>query len=190
VTSDSSPPRDITELLLAWNGGDEDALEELVPKVYAELHRIAEHAFRSERRGHTLQSTVLVHETYLRLIDQNRVEWKNRAHFYGIASRLMRRILVDHARARGAAKRGYGRRIELDEALLALDARNIDLIDLDGALDRLADLDPRQAQIVELRFFGGLTIEETSHITELSPATVKREWSVARAWLHAELHES
>jgi len=178
---------EVTELLLAWRQGDDGALDQLIPRVYSELHRIAEHAFRTERTDHTLQCTALVHEAFLRLIDQQRVEWKNRAHFFGIASRVMRRILVDHARARGAAKRGYGHRLELEDAFLATAAREVDLLALDHALENLGEIDPRQARIVELRYFGGLTIEETAHVVDVSVATVKREWKFARAWLHRKL---
>ena len=177
----------ITRLLLDWSDGDRDALDELTPIVYRELRRLAQSTFRGERHDHTLQATALVHETYLRLIDQRRVQWKSRAHFFAIAARLMRRILVDHARSHQASKRGGGHRLELSEAQALSRERDVDLIALDQALERLARFDPRQSRLVELRFFGGLTIEETAVVIDLSPATVKREWDTAKAWLYGQL---
>jgi len=177
----------VTQLLLQWNGGDEAALDQLLPLVYDELRLLAEHYFRAERGSHTLQSTVLVHETYFKLIDQSRVQWQNRAHFFGVASRLMRRILVDHARSHRAAKRGYGHRLTLVDALATSAPRGVDLIALDDALAELAKLDPRQSRVVELRFFGGLTIRETAEVLSISVATVKREWGMAKAWLFGRL---
>jgi RNA polymerase sigma factor (TIGR02999 family) len=176
-------------LLLAWSAGDRDALEDLVPVVYGELHRIAARYLRHERADHTLQPTALVHEAYVKLIDQRRARWQNRAQFFGVAAQLMRRILVDHARAHVAAKRGSGvPPVTLIDAAGASPARGIDVIALDEALRRLTHLYPEQGRLVELRFFGGLTIEETGEAMGLSPATVKRQWAVARAWLLNDLN--
>jgi RNA polymerase sigma factor (TIGR02999 family) len=182
-------PSDVTALLLAWRGGDHSVGEQLLPAIYAELHRQAERAMRREASEHTLQPTALVHEAYLRLIDQSRVEWRNRSHFFGVAAQVMRRILVDHARGRLAAKRGGDvQRLTLSDAEAPASADDgVDVLALHEALESLAKLDPRQARIVELRYFTGLTIEETAEALEMSPATVKREWSVARAWLRREL---
>jgi RNA polymerase sigma factor (TIGR02999 family) len=178
----------VTTLLRAWSRGDEAAREQLVPMVYAELRRRAASYLRRERQGHTLEPTALVHEVYLRLIDQRQVAWQNRAHFFGIASQMMRRILVDHARAQKAQKRGgENLRVELDESSAGVVARDVDLEALDDALQELQRLDERQCRIVELRYFGGLSIEETAEVTRLSSATVKREWTLARAWLHRRL---
>jgi RNA polymerase sigma factor (TIGR02999 family) len=183
-----SEPGPVTSLLRAWSRGDEVAREQLVPLVYAELRRRAAGYLRRERQGHTLDPTALVHEVYLRLVDQRAVEWQNRAHFFGIASQMMRRILVDHARSQKAQKRGGdGVRVELDEAVAGGAARDLDLEALDAALDELEQLDGRQSRIVELRYFGGLSIEETAEVLKLSPATVKRDWTLARAWLHRRL---
>jgi RNA polymerase sigma factor (TIGR02999 family) len=180
---------DVTELLGEWDNRSPQVEELLFPLVYDELRKIARAHLRRERSDHTLQPTALVNEAYLRLVDQDRVEWKGRAHFFGIASQMMRRILVDHARKRNAARRGAGAaRVTLDEGLVAGERRSIDLVALDGALDRLAEVDPDQGRLVELRFFGGLTIDETSAVMGVSPATVKREWATARAWLYRELH--
>jgi RNA polymerase sigma factor (TIGR02999 family) len=168
-----------------WRDGDHEALEELMPLVYDELRRLAGHYLRQERNDHTLQSTALVHEAYLRLAGQNPPQWQNRAHFFGIAAHLMRQILVEHARGRGAAKRGGGAfRVTLTEAIAAPDQLDIDVVELDKALTSLAELDQQQSKIVELRFFGGLTIEDTSEVLGISPATVKRDWTIARAWLY------
>lgn len=185
----SHPQSNVTELLLDWNRGNEEALDELMPLVYAELHRLAASYLKRERRGHTLQATALVNEAYMLLVDQTRVEWQNRAHFLGIAARLMRRILVDHARRRRADKRGGGaRRVTLDETLLADgEGHDLDLVALDGALRELAETDERLGRLVELRYFGGLTIDETAEVLEVSPATVKRDWVTARAWLYRAL---
>jgi RNA polymerase sigma-70 factor (ECF subfamily) len=177
----------VTQLLLAWSSGDREALDELTPLVYDELRRLAGAYLRRERRGHTLQTSALVHEAFLRMIDQ-RVAWQNRAHFFGIAAKLMRRILVDYARSKDASKRGGGEiHLAIDEALDEAEAQDADLIALDDALTSLAAFDPRQSRIVELRYFGGLTIEETAEAIGVSPATVEREWSLARAWLRREL---
>jgi len=178
----------VTELLVRWRDGDREALDTLMPLVYAELRRLAQHYLRRERSDHTLQSTALVHEAYLRLAGQNPPQWQNRAHFFGIAANIMRQILVEHARAQNAAKRGGGAcKITLDAALDSQQKANVDVISLDGALDRLSELDPQQSRIVELRFFAGLTIEDTAEVIGVSPATVKRDWTSARAWLHREI---
>jgi len=178
----------ITDLLLAWGEGDPDALDRLMPLVYADLRRIARAHLAHEPAGNSLQATGLVNEAYLRLVNQNRVQWQNRAHFFALAARLMRRIVVDHARARRAQKRGGGAgALPLEGVADPHAARDARLLDLDTALDRLAEQDPRASQIVELRHFGGLSIEEAAETLDLSPATVKREWSVARAWLQREL---
>jgi len=173
---------DVTQLLHRWTGGDQRALNDLLPVVYDEMRRLARSYLNRERAGHTLQSTALVHEAYLKLVDQN-VSWQNRAHFFGIAAQVMRRILVDHARARNAAKRGDGLRITFDERMAISDARDLDVLALDRALHDLAQLDEQQGRIVELRFFAGLSIEETAEVLTISPATVKRDWSMAKAWL-------
>ncbi len=179
---------DVTRLLVRWSEGDKGALEELMPLVYNELRRLANYYLQRERKDHTLQSTALVHEAFLRLIDQRDVRWQNRAHFFGVASQMIRRILVDHARAHQTAKRGGGAyTLALDDALGAEQKRDLDLVALDDALNGLANLDPQQARIVELRFFTGLTIEETAEVVGISPATVKRDWNTAKAWLFREL---
>jgi len=182
-------PRNITQLLVAWNGGDKAALDQLIPIVYEELRRQASRYLRQERPGHTLQTTALIHEAYLRLVDQKSVQWQNRAQFFGIAAQLMRRILVDHARTKHRAKRGGSAvRISLSDATAATQDANLDLVELDQALNRLAEIDPQQSKIVELRFFSGLNVEETAAALNISPATVKRDWSVAKAWLHREIY--
>jgi len=180
----STPPiADVTQLLDRWTGGDQQALNDLLPVVYEELRRLAGSYLNRERSGHTLQSTALVHEAYLRLVDQE-VTWQNRAHFFGIAAQVMRRILVDHARARNAAKRGDGLRITFDERVMAIsEDRDFDVLVLDRALNELSHLDQQQGKIVELRFFAGLSIEETAEALNISTATVKRDWAMARAWL-------
>ena len=179
---------DVTRLLIEWTGGSQHAMEELLPLVYDELRRLAGSYLRRERSDHTLQSTALVHEAYLRMVDQRNVTWQGRAHFFGIAAQMMRRILVDHARGRDAAKRGLGAcKITLDEGLLAPAERDINLVALDQALEMLAKLDPKQARIVELRFFAGLSIEDAAEILKISPATVKREWAMAKAFLTRQM---
>jgi len=184
----STSPHAVTQLLVDWGNGDGQALEKLTPLVYQELKRLAARYLRRERREHTLQSTALVHEAWLRLIDQNHVHWQNRAQFFGIAGEMIRRILIDHARNRQAAKRGDGAiKLSLDEALGAPDRRDFDLVALDDALEDLTKLDPKQGKLVELRFFAGLSIEESAEVLCVSPATVKREWAVAKAWLYREL---
>jgi len=186
----SSPPGDVTRLLVAWSKGDRDALEELIPVVYGELRRIAGRYLRHERPDHTLQPTVLVHEAYLKLVDQDRARWQNRAQFFGVAAQLMRRILVDHARMHAAAKRGGGMTpITLVDVAGASPSGGIDVIAVDEALTRLTSLYPEQGRLVELRYFGGLTIEETGEAMGISPATVKRQWTVARAWLLRHLKD-
>ena len=178
----------VTQLLLAWSNGDRAALERLIPVVYPELRRIAGRYLRHERIGHTLQPTALVNEAYLKLINQEHAHWQNRAQFFGVAAQLMRRILVDHARERAAGKRGGGATpVTLVDGMGASPARGVDVIALDDALTRLANLYPEQGRLVELRYFGGLTIEETSEVMGLSPATVKRQWTAARAWLLSHL---
>ena len=167
---------------------DKPALDELMPVVYDELRRLAQRYLSRERPGHTLQTTALVHEAYLRLVDQKSVDWQNRAQFFGIAAQMMRRILINHARERNAQKRqGYATKVSLDEAISVFENREVDLVALDEALDKLAGLDPQQAQIVELRFFGGLTIDEAAEVIEISPATTKREWEAAKLWLRRQL---
>ncbi len=178
----------MTQLLVDWGKGDPSALEKLTPLVYEELKRLAARYLRRERPDHTLQSTALVHEAWLRLIDQKQVHWQNRAQFFGIAAEMIRRILIDHARNRQAAKRGDGSlKLTLDEAMVAPESRDLDLVALDDALQDLAKFDPQQSRLVELRFFAGLSIEESAEVLEVSPATVKREWAAARAWLYREL---
>jgi len=180
--------QDVTRLLADWSQGDQGALNELMPLVYQELHRLALIYLRRERPDHTLQSTALVHEAFLRLVDQTRVEWRNRAHFFGVAAQMIRRILVDYARTRRRRKRGGDAcKLSLDEAIAAAESKDIDLLALDEALEKLAALDPQQSRIVELRFFGGLSIEETAEVLGISPATVKRDWMMARAWLYQNL---
>jgi RNA polymerase sigma factor (TIGR02999 family) len=182
------PPSTVTELLHAWGAGDERALDRLVPAVYAELRRQAERQLRRESAGHTLQPTALVHEAYLRLVDQREAKWEGRSQFFGVAAQLMRRILVDHARGRGAAKRGGGAaRVTLAEGSAEAAEGEVDVLALDEALTRLATLDARQARVVELRYFAGLGVEEVAQVLDVSPATVKREWTMARAWLRREL---
>ncbi len=179
---------EVTRLLKDWSGGRRAALDTLLPLVHRELHEMAGRLMRRERPGHTLQVTALVNEAYLKLVDQTHVDWQNRGHFFGIAAQCMRRILVDHARGRAAVKRGGDQDvIPLDETIDVGVAPNLDLVALDAALSRLAAMDPRQAHIVELRYFTGLSIAETAQVVGISPATVKREWETARLWLTHEL---
>ena len=181
-------PKEITRLLVAWGDGDQTALEELTPLIYEELHRLAHRYMGSERPGHTLQTTALVNEAYVRLIDWKNVQWQNRAHFFGVSAQLMRRILVDFARSRRYQKRGGGANaVTLDNAAFVSDQKGPDLLALDEALLSLAELDPRQSKVVELRFFGGLSNDEVAEVLNVSEATVRRDWSLARAWLHREL---
>jgi RNA polymerase sigma factor (TIGR02999 family) len=181
-------PKEVTQMLLDWSKGHQEALDKLMPLVYDELHRVADHYLRSERPDHTLQATALVHEAYLQLVDQRHVRWQNRVHFFGLAAQLMRRVLLEHARSHHAAKRGGGeRKFSLSEAAGLSKKRETDLVALDDALTRLAAIDPQQSRIVELRFFGGLTVEEAAEVLDVSPRTVKREWRIAKAWLRREL---
>ena len=182
---------DATELLRAWGEGDQAALTELVPLVERELHRLARAYMRRERQGHTLQATALVNEVFLRLAQTANPRWQDRAHFVGIAARLMRQVLVDHARSRGYRKRGGGgRRVPLDTALLITPEPGLDVLAVDRALERFAKIDPRKSQVVELRFFGGLSVEETADVLGLSVETVNRDWRVAKLWLSRELQTS
>lgn len=186
MNADSSHP--VSELLVRWRRGDQEALQALVPLVYDEVRRLAHHHLQAERPGHTLQSTALVHEAYLRLVGQEPLRLDNRAHFFAVASHLMRQILVDYARKHRAAKRGANNlTLTLDEAIALPKKRQLDLVALDDALNSLARLDPQQSRIVELRFFGGLTILETGQVLGVSPATVTRHWTSARRWLHHEM---
>ncbi len=174
----------VTELLSRWSAGDESARDALVPIVYQELRRVAQRCLIGQRSDHTLQPTALVHEAYLRLVRADSFDWQNRVHFFAVAATMMRQILVDHARRRAAKKRGGSLTMVLDEAMVTAANPALDLIALDGAMQRLSVLDPRQCQIVELRFFGGLSIEETAQAVKISAATAKREWATARLWLH------
>jgi RNA polymerase sigma factor (TIGR02999 family) len=185
VSKEHSQP--VTELLVRWKEGDHEALERLVPLVYKELRDIARLHLMRERPGHTLQSAALVHEAYLRLVDQRPFQTENRAHFLAVASRLMRQILVDHARSHGAAKRGADRRVELDTSIVLPQVRSADVVALDDALNDLTKLDEQQGRIVELRFFGGLATEEIAEVLGISASTVKRDWNVAKAWLSREM---
>ncbi len=178
----------ITQKLLACARDDRAALDELIPAVYGELRRMADRYLRHERPDHSLQPTALVHEAYLRLIDQRQVEWQNRAHFFGVAAQMMRRILVDHAKACGREKRGGGaHKIPLDEAMNLTEQESADLVALDDAMKRLEEIDPRKSRVVELRYFGGLSVEETAEILAVSRKTVMRDWNLAKAWLHQEI---
>lgn len=182
---------DVTGLLLKWSKGDEQALDALMPLVYGELKRLADIYLHRERAEHTLQGTALVHEAFLRMVNQREVQWKNRAHFFGIAAQMIRRILVDYARAHRAGKRGAGAvKLTLDDRLDVPDKSDLDLVALDDALNTLSTLDPGQCRIIELRFFTGLSIEETAEVMGISPATVKREWAMARAMLYRELSKT
>ena len=180
----------VTQLLIAWNNGDQSALEQLVPMVHAELHRLARRYMGQERAGHLLQPTALVNEAYMRLIDWKNVEWKNRAHFFGVSAQLMRRILVDFARQRPQAKDGTAHHVSLDEALVVNGERSAEIVALDDALKALEKLDPRKSQIVEMRYFGGLSVEETAEVLKISAITVMREWNKAKAWLYRELNRA
>jgi len=178
----------ITELLAGYGRGDKEALDRLMPIVYDELRRQAARYLKREQPGHTLQTTALIHEAYVRLVDQRHVQWQNRAHFFGIAAQLMRRILVDHARSKKRAKRGGSDvRVSLGEANVAARGRDLDVVALDEALSRLGKIDEQQSRVVELRFFSGLSVEETAEVMGISRSTVKRDWSMAKAWLHREL---
>ena len=181
----------VSDLLAKWRAGDEDSLRRLLPVVYNELRRVAHFHLRKERPGHTLQTTALVHEAYLCLVKQEAMNFENRAHFLAVCAQLMRQILVQYARRRNAAKRDGGYKLTLDDHAMALvENRSVDLVALDDALNGLAELDPQQSRIVELRFFGGLSIEETSKVLGISPATVKRHWTTARVWLHTQINRT
>jgi RNA polymerase sigma-70 factor (ECF subfamily) len=189
MTTLSSSQQEVTRLLGEWSGGDEGALGKLIPLVQPELHRLAHHYMSRERAGHTLQTTALLDEAYLRLVDNTKRSWQNRTHFVAAAAQLMRRIMVDHARERQSLKRGAGAlKVTLDEAALVSETRSEELLALDEALERLAALDRRKSQIVELRYFGGLTVEETAEFLTLSLRTVEREWNMAKAWLYRALN--
>ncbi|MGI9088909.1 MAG: sigma-70 family RNA polymerase sigma factor [Chthoniobacterales bacterium] len=185
----SSPPREqVTRILIDWSGGDHEAPLRLMPLVYEELRRVARSYLQRERADHTLQATALVHEAYMKLVDQKTATWQNRAHFFGVAARSMRHILVDHARSHHAGKRGGGQeKLSFDEGLDFSEERSVDLVALDDALKDLATFDQRQSDIVEMRFFGGLTNEEIGEVLSISPRTIRREWRVARAWLRREI---
>lgn len=182
------PANEVTQLLQDWRGGNRDAFDALLPIVYKELHRLAHFQLRSERVGHSLQSTALVHEAYLRLVGTNPPKWESRTHFFGVAARLMRQILVDYARRHGAAKRGGNVcKVTLQDAMVTPNGTDVDIVALDDALRELAKIDERQSRVVELRFFAGLSLEEISQALDVAPATVQRDWTAARAWLHREL---
>jgi len=178
----------VTQLLIDWSNGDQSAFDKLMPLIDEELRRLAHHYMSRERAGHTLQTTALVNEAFVKLVNRKNLQWQNRAHFFGLAAQVMRTILVDHARSHASAKRGGGaRNLELDEALLVSQQRASEVVALDEALNQLALIDARQSRIVELRFFGGLTVEEAAEVLHVSPVTIKREWSTAKAWLYREL---
>ena len=180
----SPSPGSITRLLVDWRDGDKAALDRLIPLVYKELRRLAGYYMRRQRADHTLQTSALINEAYMRLIDHKNMRWENRAHFYAVAAQAMRRILVDHARSRGYAKRGGGTlKVSFDEAVIGAEERGAELIALDDALTELAELDPRKSQVVELRYFGGLSVDETAEVIGVSPVTVMREWRSAKGWL-------
>ena len=181
-------PQPVTQLLQAWRAGDQTALDQLLPLVHAELHSLAQRMMSREKPGHTWQTTELVNEAYLRLAGQPGATWQDRAHFFAVASQVMRHLLVDHARARQLGKRGgEAQRVSLDEAALVAPERSADLLALDEALDRLASLDAQQSRVVELRYFGGLTVEEVAEVLDIAVITVKREWARAKLWLHREM---
>lgn len=181
-------PQEVTQLLMAWSDGDEIALERLTPLVYGELHRLAHRQMRRERPDHTLQTTALINEAYVRLVDMQNVRWQNRAHFFALCARLMRRILVDLARSRRCTKGGLGKQdISLDESAMVSPKDSPDIVALDNALQALAKIDNRAAQVVELRFFGGLTAEESAEVLKISPVTIRRDWKMAKLWLLREL---
>jgi RNA polymerase sigma factor (TIGR02999 family) len=186
-----SSQKEVTQLLGAWSGGDERALEKLIPLVQPELHRLAHHYMSRERAGHTLQTTALLNEAYLRLADQTNPRWQNRAHFFAVAARAMRQILVDYARSQRSQKRGGGAlKVELDEAAIVSPEQSKEIVDLHEALERLATLDSRKAQVVELKYFGGLNYDEMAEVLKISRVTVRRDWEFARLWLYTELHDT
>ena len=192
MTEPSPSPKEVTQLLIDWSNGDRAALDRLMPLVYEELRRLANRYMRRERAGHTLQTTALINEAYLRLIDQQNVPWQNRAHFFAISAQLMRRTLVDHARSHASAKRGGSAlRVSLNEVAVSSREVAAEVVALDEALERLAVIDLRKSQVVELRYFGGLSIEETAEVLGVTPMTVTRDWKTAKAWLHHEVgHEA
>ena len=191
MSSSPDPTSTISRLIESVRNGDAAAAAALTPLLYNELHRLAMHHMRNERLGHTLQATALVNEAYLKLIDNREANWQNRAHFLAIASQAMRRVLIDHARSKRRVKRGgLQQKVSLEDVVIAAEEQSYDLVALDSALDRLAKVDARQSRIVELRFFGGLSVEQTAEVLGISPKTVKRDWAVARAWLHRELRTS
>jgi len=185
---DSSSPNNVTHLLLAWSNGNQAARDQLMSAVYDELHRLARRYMRRESPGHTLQTSALVNEAFLKLVDQRNVHWQNRAHFFGIAAQMMRRILVDYARTRTSEKRGAGTpALSLDEGLIVSDERSAEVVAVHEALEQLSQIDPRKEQIVELRFFAGLSVDETAEVLGVSPGTVMRDWTLAKAWLRREM---
>jgi len=189
MTIPSTPPDTVSQLLAAWSRGDGEARDRLIALLHPELRRLARRHLRRERAGHTLQTTALVHEVYLKLADRSHPGWQDRGHFFAVAAQLMRRIMVDYARERGAKKRGGGAvRVELEETALVSEGRAGDLLALDEALERLARFDPRKCQVVEMKYFGGLTLEEIADVLKIHTATASRDWSAARAWLYAELN--
>ena len=191
MTDPSRSLHEITQLLTEWSDGNQTALDKLYPLVYDELHRMARRYMNREPKGHTLQTTALINEAYVRLVDQKHVHWANRAHFFAISAQIMRRILIDHARRHAYAKRGGGaEKISLDETAIVAKERSSDLLVLDEALNRLAEIDPRRGQVVELRYFGGLNNEEIAGVLKISENTVTRDWNMARAWLYQELSGS
>ena len=187
----TASPNDVTQLLVAWGNGDQAARDQLMPLVYAELHRLAHRHIKKERPGHTLQTSALVNEAFVRLVDQRDVHWQSRAHFFGIAAQMMRRILVDYARKRRFAKRGGNQlQVSLNEELVAANQRSAEVVLLDDALTQLAEIDERKSKVVELKFFGGLSIEETAEALGVSPGTVMRDWTLAKAWLRRAMNKN
>ena len=187
MLSDTDSVGEVSRLLRAWSEGDQGALERLMPIVYDELRRLARHYMQGERPGHSLQATALVNEAYTRLVDYKRMQWQNRAHFYAVSAQLMRRILVEHARRHNLKRGGGLRHVSLEETAVVREDQGADLVALDDAMNALSQLDPRKVQIVEMRFFGGLSVEETAEVLKISPITVKRDWRAAKAWLYREL---
>ncbi len=182
-------PQQVTQLLVDWSNGNQAALDQLMPLVHDELHRLAHHYMSRERSDHTLQTSAVVNEAYLRLVDQNDLHWQNRAQFFGLAAQLMRHILVDHARSHTRAKRGGGQKVAFEDVVVLNPERGAELVALDQALKKLAALHPRKGQVVELKFFGGLTVEEIAEVLKVSPVTVMRDWSFAKSWLHREISD-
>ena len=189
MTNPSPSPQEMTQLLTAWSEGDRSALDKLAPLIYAELHHLARRYMRRERPNHTLQTTALVNEAYVRLIDQRTVRWQNRAHFFAIAAQMMRRILIDYARKRASSKGGGAGKLSLEDAAVLSEERAAELVALDEGLVTLAEIDGRKSKIVELRFFGGLSVEEIANVIGVSPDTITREWRRAKAWLHREIQK-